>query len=253
MKKINTPIIAIALTVIIAISSCDVLLPILNQVVEEQKNIPLTESEVVLGLKDALKVGTNNSVNIVSKADGFYKNELIKILLPPEAKIITDNKDNAALKAIGITKLIDDVILRLNRSAEDASTKASPIFLSAIKSMSIQDAFSILKGSDNAATTYFKSKTLSQLKTAFKPEIKKSLDKPLVANISTNKAWSTLTTNYNKIANFSSSLKPVNTNLDDYVTSKAIEGLFKKLEEQEKLIRHDPVARVTDILKKVFG
>ena len=251
MKSLNILFLVIAL--VISLSSCDVLLPLLNQAVEEQGEKPLTENEVVLGLKDALKVSTEKSVKIVSKTDGYFKDQTIKIFLPPEAKIITDNKDNATLKAIGITKLIDDVILRINRSAEDASTEASPIFLSAIKSMSIQDAFSILNGADNAATMYFKSKTLSQLTTAFKPKIKESLDKPLVANIPTNKAWKSLTTNYNKIAKFSSSLKPVNTSLDSFVTEKAIEGLFKKLEEQEKLIREDPVARVTDILKRVFG
>jgi hypothetical protein len=238
--------------------ACESLQPALEQAMQEVNNTPsqsnaLTEAEVVAGLKDALKVGTEKAVKIVTKPDGFFKDELIKIALPPEAKVITDNKDHIALKTLGLTSLIDDVVLRMNRSAEDASKQATVIFLNAIQTMSIQDAFNILNGDDNAATNYFRAATLPQLLNAFSPEIKKSLDKPLVAGVSTNKAWYNLTNPYNKVAKFSTDLKEVDTDLSRYVTQKAIDGLFLKLEAEEKLIRKDPLARITDILKKVFA
>ena len=234
-------------------SSCEILQQAANELPDEIKtNIPLSEQEVVSGLKEALRVSTDTSVKIVSKTNGFFKDKAIKILLPPEAKVITDNKDNAALKAIGVSKLIDDVILRINRSAENASSKARPIFIDAIKKMTITDAFKILNGADNAATEYFRKTTYNKLYQAFSPIMKKALDKPLVANISTTKSWNTLVSSYNKVANYTS-WKKVNTDLNDYATKKTIDGLFKKLAEEEKAIRHDPKARVTDILKRVFN
>ena len=237
-------------------TSCDVLNEVANQMEIPGGTTgpaPLTEQEVVSGLKEALRVSTDTAVSVVSKTNGFFNDAMIKILLPPEAKIITDNKDNAVLKSLGITKMIDDVILRMNRSAEEASKKAGPVFLNAIKTMSISDAFGILRGNDTAATHYFRTNTSKQLYNDFKPVIKKYLDMDIVGNISTNEAWNTLTKAYNSAAQFSTSLTPVNTNLDDYVTKKTIDGLFIKLAEEEKQIRKDPLARVTDILKKVFG
>jgi len=251
MKK-TTFFISVILLVTV-LFSCDVLQQAAEQLpVDDYLNKPLTEQEVADGLKEALRVSTDTAVKVVSKSNGFFKDNAIKILLPPDAKVIMDNKDNAALKAIGITKLIDDVILRMNRSAEEASKKATPIFVNAIKSMTITDAFAILKGADNAATEYFKKTTSAQLKTTFKPTVKAALDKPLVANVSTTKSWNTLTTNYNKVAPLIGKDK-VNSDLVDYATQKTIEGLFKKLAEEEKQIRKDPLAQVTDILKRVFG
>ncbi|MBN2667674.1 MAG: DUF4197 domain-containing protein [Bacteroidales bacterium] len=233
---------------------CESLQPIVNEVISEtHPTNQLTESEVINGLKEALNIGTKNAVNLVSKTDGFYKDEDIKILLPPEANVIYDNKDRAAFKAIGISQLIDDLILRLNRSAENASVKASEIFINAIKSMSIQDAFAILNGPDNAATAYFRKTTYLALNQAFSPVVKQVLDQPIVANISSNNAWSNLVNPYNKIAKFSSDLPQVEADLTQYVTQKTIDGLFSKIELEEKAIRKDPLARVTDLLKKVFG
>jgi len=246
MKKIIT-----ILIIAISFNSCDILQDVLNETTATG-NAPLTEQEVINGLKQALEIGTDSVVAKVTATDGFFKDNVIKILLPPEAKVIMDNKDNSALKAIGITKLIDDVILRINRAAEDASKSAKPIFVDAIKKMSITDAFKILNGPDNAATEYFKKTTSKQLFNAFKPKVKSSLDKPLVAGISTNKAWNSLTSGYNKVAQFTSWNK-INTNLDDYVTQKAIDGLFVKLAEKEKNIRKNPAEQVTDLLKRVFG
>jgi len=222
------------------------------QTIEENTDLPLTEQEVIQGLKEALQVGSNNSVNLVSAMNGYYKDPLIKISLPPEAKIIMDNKDNPMLQALGISAQIDNSILMLNRAAENAAKSALPIFTGAIKSMSIQDAFGILNGSDTAATNYFRRKTYQKLKSSFQPQIKNSLDKKLVGSISANSAWGDLTHGYNQVAPLAG-WKKVNTQLDTYVTNKALNGLFLKLQLEEKKIRQDPAARVSDILKRVFG
>ena len=248
MKKILT----IAL-ISLMLGGCDVLTEVANQVEVPGNVTPsLSEQDVVSGLKEVLRVSTDTAVSKVSKKNGFLGDNLIKIMLPPEAKVITDNKDNAILKTLGVSKMIDDVVLRMNRSAEEASKKAAPIFVNAIKGMNFKDAFSILKGTDTAATHYFRMNTFSQLYKEFNPVIKKYLDKDIVGGISTNDAWNTLTSAYNKAAKFSSSLTPVETKLDDYVTKKTINGVFLKLADQEKQIRKDPAARVTDILKKLF-
>ncbi|MBN2173781.1 MAG: DUF4197 domain-containing protein [Bacteroidales bacterium] len=230
--------------------SCDITENVVKVLEENQ---PLTESEVVQGLKEALRVSTDTAVNIVSALNGYYGDQAIKILMPPEAGIIVDNMNNPMLRALGVNKLIDDVVIRMNRAAEDAAKTATPIFVNAIKNMTIQDAFQILNGPDTAATQYFRKKTYLQLKSGFKPKIKSSLNKPLVGNISADKAWSSLTSAYNGVAKYVPEWKQVNTQLDEYVTNKALNGLFAKLGEQEKEIRTDPVARVTEILRKVFG
>lgn len=253
MKKLKY-IITILIT--IGFSSCD----LFNQLAKDINNTtiptgpaPLTETEVISGLKEALTISTDTAVSNLSKTNGFFGDVLLKIILPPEAKIITDNMDNPGLKSIGITNMINNVILRMNRSAEEASAKAAPIFINAIKNMSFSDAFGILRGSDTAATHFFRVNTYNALYQEFKPTVSKYLDMDLVGGISTNEAWNTLTTAYNKVALFSSSLTPVNTALDDYVTQKTIQGVFIKVAEQEKNIRKDPIAQVTAILKRVFG
>lgn len=231
------------------ISSCDV---VNNAVKVISDEAPLSEQEVVNGLREALRVSTDTAVNIVSALNGYYGDQLIKIYLPPEAQIIMQHKDNPLLKAAGVSKLIDDAILGMNRAAENAAKSAAPIFLNAIKSMSINDAFSILNGADTSATHYFRQKTYGQLKSSFKPKISNSLNKPLVGNISPNKAWTSLTSAYNDVATITGWNK-VNTQLDDYVTNKALDGLFFKVKQQEIKIRKDPKAQVTDILRRVFG
>lgn len=235
------------------ISSCDNA----DDIADIILNPPLTEAEVVAGLKSALTVGTDTAVSIVSKVNGYYLDELIKIYLPPEANIIVENANHPLLAAIGMPGLIDDIILKMNRAAEDAATEAIPIFVNAITAMTIQDAFNILNGSDTAATHYLREKTYLQLKNAFQPKIAGSLDKPLVGGISASETWESLTGLYNQIANSFAGqlagLTPVNTQLDEHVTVKALNGLFIKVGEEEKDIRTDPLARVNDILKKVFG
>ena len=209
--------------------------------------------ENAAGLKDALSVGIGNSVSALSQQNGYFSNPLLKILLPKEAQPILDN-----LQMIpGGQGMIDEVVLRLNRAAEDAAKEAGPIFLNSIKSMSISDATGILFGGNDAATQYLKKSTLTQLTSAFAPKINTSLDKKLVGNISTNQSWSTLTSAYNSVANSiigkTANLTPVNTNLGEYVTQKALDGLFTGLAGEEQKIRQNPAARTNDLLKKVFG
>ncbi|MBN3036364.1 MAG: DUF4197 domain-containing protein [Bacteroidales bacterium] len=212
----------------------------------------LTETEVVHGLKDALRVGTDTAVKQVSAVDGFYGDNLIRILLPPEADVITEHLNDPLVVAAGVDTLFEKVILLMNRAAEDAAVKAGPIFLNAVTTITFGDAFDILNGSDTAATHYLREKTWTDLKNAFQPDIEASLDKPLVGGVSTNEAWSSLTGAYNIIAMLTG-WQQVNTDLDDHVTRKALNGLFLKISQEETAIRTDPLARVTEILRRVFG
>jgi len=174
-------------------------------------------------------------------------------LLPDEAKMIVDNIS----KIPGGDQLIQDVILRINRAAEDAAKDAAPIFVNSITQMTIKDAFNILNGADNAATSYLKSTTYSELYALYKPKMQKSTEKEVIGNISTKESWDALTGKWNKLANSMAgklaNLKPVNTDLDDYLTNKALTGMFLKVEGEELKIRKDVSARVTPVLRRVFG
>jgi hypothetical protein len=217
------------------------------------QNLPLTNAEIVGGLKDALLVGTDSAVSRLSVVDGYLKDQAVKILLPPEAKEITDHIS----KLPGGQKLVDDVILRINRAAEDAAKGAKPIFVNSVREMTFSDALNILKGPDNAATTYFKTKTSQQLGELYRSKIRESLNKNLIAGISTQQSWNELTTNWNKIAGSSigkiGGLKTVDVKLEDYLLQKALDGMFLKIEDREKDIRNNVNARVTGLLKRVFG
>lgn len=213
----------------------------------------LTEQEVVQGLKSALTVGTDTAVFQLNRVDGYFGDQMVKILLPTEAAIIIDNISMIP----GGTELVNDLIVRINRAAEDAAGSAAPVFVNAITSMTIADAFGILNGADTAATHYLRDKTYLGLYSAFQPIIGESLSKPIVAGISANGAWVNLTTPFNELANSALGqilgLTPVNISLDDHVTKKALNGLFLKIAIEEKAIRTDPLARVNDILTKVFS
>ncbi len=221
------------------------------------ENLGLTDAEIVAGLKQALTIGTDSSVNIVSKVDGYYKDELIKILLPPEADVIVDNLNHPLLQGLGLDQLIENVILKINRAAEDAATEAAPIFWDAITNMTIADGYNILHGEDTAATHFLRENTFGSLKDLFAPKMQNSLEKDIVAGVSAQETWNTITENYNTIANSIvgqlAGLQPVNTNLGEWVTTKALDGLFVKIADAEKAIRTDPLARVTDLLRRVFG
>ena len=230
---------------------CAELAQIAQQTLEEGK--PLTQSEIVAGLKEALVVGTNKSADILGATDGYYKDELVKILLPPEADIIVDNIG----KIPGGNDLLEQVLLQINRAAEDAVSEAKHIFVNSIKSMTISDAVGILKGNENAATQYLHQSTYTDLFNLYRPKIQASLDKKLVGNVSPGKSWDELTGQWNKVASYMvgkiAGFKPVEIELDEYLTNKALDGLFLKIEEEEKLIRKDPMARVSNLLKRVFG
>jgi uncharacterized protein DUF4197 len=202
------------------------------------KSSGLTNDEVVNGLKEALQVGTNKGTEKLSAIDGFFKDAVIKILMPPEAE-----KAEKKLRSIGMGKQVDDAILSMNRAAEDAAKSAAPIFINAIKQMSIQDAFGILRGGDYAATNYLKDKTTTSLTEAFRPVIESSLKK-----VNATKYWNTVFTTYNKFTT-----EKVNPDLSAYVTEKAMAGIFYQVGQEEQKIRKDPVARTTDLLKKVFA
>jgi hypothetical protein len=231
--------------------SCAELMQIAQQTMDEDR--PLTQTEVIAGLKEALIVGAEKSVDILGKTDGYYKDELVKILLPPEADVIVKNIGRIP----GGQQLLEDVLLSINRAAEDAVSEAKPLFVNSIRSMTITDAVGILKGENNAATQYLHRTTYDGLVDLYRPKIQTSLDKKLVGNVSTAQSWNTLTSKWNEAANSLvgqiAGLKPVDTQLDEFLTEKALDGLFLKIENEEKRIREDPVARVTNLLKRVFG
>jgi len=199
----------------------------------------LSQEEVGSGLKEALTRGVEKGVDQLSKPDGFFKDLSIKILLPEEA-----SKVESKLRSIGQGKQVDETIESLNRAAEDATSAAKEIFVEAIKGMSINDAMSILRGEDNAATKFLDKSTRANLTSKFEPIVQASLDK-----VGATKNWNTIFTNYNKLP----FVQKVNPDLVEYVTGKAIDGLFIQISKEELKIRQDPAARVSDLLKKVFG
>jgi len=216
-------------------------------------NAPLTETEVVDGLKEALITGSNNASSILSAVDGYYGDELVKILLPGEASVIIDNLS----KLPGGDKLVEDVILSINRAAEDAAKEVAPILINSIKSMTIMDAFDIRRGADDAATRYLVSTTRNDLYELYKPKIRQSSEKEILGGISAKDSWDTLTDKWNLFANSVAgrlaNVRPVNIDLDDYLTNKALDGIFLKVQEEEKNIRQNVTARVTPLLQRVFG
>jgi len=234
------------LLIFLVTSSCDTL----NTAVQNASNgtiynpsaggVPST-LEMISGLKQALEQGTSKSTSQLSAVNGFFGNAAVKLLLPPEAQ-----KAESTLRKLGFNKLCDDAILSLNRAAEDAAGKAAPIFVSAIKQMTIQDVTDILLGgSKDAATNYFKRVTTSQLTDQFKPVIHTSL-----SNVGATKYYGQLATQYNKIPLV---FNKINPNLDDYVTQKAIDGLFYRIAQEELNIRTNLSSRTTPLLQKVFG
>lgn len=215
---------------------CDTAKNILNSVGTGNGN--LSNADVVQGLKEALRVGTDSSTYHLGLLNGFFKDDMIKILMPPEAQ-----KVEKTLRDVGLGSVVDKAVLSMNRSAEDASKYVGNIFINAIKQMTFQDAFGILRGGDRAATDYLKRTTTAQLTAAFKPIVSKSLQ-----FTDATKYWKDVFSTYNRFSN-----TPANTDLTSYVTQKTLDGLFYHISLEEQAIRKDPAARVTDILKKVFA
>jgi len=198
-----------------------------------------TQAETATALKEALTKGIGQAAIDLSQLDGYFGNPKIRIPFPPEAEKIGNT-----LRDIGLGKLVDDVELSINRAAEDAAAKAKPIFVDAIRAMTIQDAMGILFGGEHAATDYLQEKTTASLTAAFKPVIQTSLDK-----VNATKFWEDAITAYNKIP----LVKKQNPDLVDYVNTQALKGLFYQVGVEEAKIRANPVERTTALLKKVFG
>ena len=234
MKKIYILFVVFA----VLFSSCEKVDEILNN------ETTLTDAEIAQALKEALSVGTDTAVSIVSVVDGYFGDQLIKVDLPPDA-----DKMVAVASILGSEQQIEELILMINRSAEDAAPEAIDIFVSAITSMTIVDAINILHGSDSAATHFLRENTYANLYTTFKPQIETSLNKELVLGASANSTWLAATSTYNTIY----ASDPVDTDLSTHVTHKALAGLFVKIADEEKQIRENPLDRVSDLLKKVFG
>jgi hypothetical protein len=202
-------------------------------------NNPLSQDEIIEGLREALTVGSNNASKAAAAVDGYYKNPKLYIPFPSEAK-----KMEQMLRSFGQEKLVNDFLLSLNRAAEDAAKEAAPIFVNAVKGMSIADGLSILNGKDDAATQYLKQNTQALLLDKFKPIVENSLHK-----VSATKYWEQLVLAYNKIP----MVERMNPSLSEYATQKAIDGIFIVVAEEELQIRKNPAARVSAILKKVFN
>jgi len=208
-----------------------------------QSSIPkLTNDEVISGLREALSVGIKNSVNLTSITDGFLKNDAIRLPFPPDAIAVREKALNW-----GLNGQVDKFETTLNRAAEEATKEALPIFMDAIKNMSVQDGFAILNGGDGAATKFLKEQTTAKLVTAFAPKVKEATSK-----VKLTEYWNPIINKYNNAMSISGGQK-LNPDLDAYITELAIKGLFQMVEKEENKIRKDPAARVTDILTKVFG
>lgn len=233
------------IVVALGLSSCDVVqeaATILTTDSNSSSSNALTNDEVIRGLKEALSIGINNATGLTSKTDGFLKNTEISIPWPEDALKVKQKAEEW-----GLSGQVEKVVTTLNRAAEEASKEAAPIFLNAIRNMSISDGFSILKGGDGAATKFLKDKTTAELKKAFAPKVNEAIEK-----VELTKYWNPVITRYNQ-STILTGAEQINPDLDDYVLTKAIDGLFKMVEKEENKIRKDPMARVTDILQKVFG
>jgi hypothetical protein len=231
MKKL-----LLALMSVIVLSSCDVL----NKLPQATGIGGITEAEAGQGIKQALSQGLAGAVLQLNKQDGFFKDALYKILLPPDAKKVENT-----LRDLGFNNMVDKAILQINRGAEDAAGYAKPIFADAIRNMTLQDAIGLVRNGDTSATHFFREKTTDKLIAAFLPVIKASLDK-----VEATKYYGDAINKYN---NFPTTFRKINPDLASFVTAKATDALFDLVAKEEKNIRTNIAARTTDILRKVFG
>ena len=250
MKKRLLVIVSVALL----LAGCTELTQILQTVSDlTTSSSALTEGEVISGLKEALTIGARNSSDILSKENGYYGDELVKILLPEQAQVVVNNISRIP----DGEELLENVILSINRAAEDAAKEVAPIFIDAITEMTVTDAWGVLKGGNSAATNYLHNTTYTKLYDLYKPKIQASISKNIVGGVSAASTWNTLTTKWNSVANTMvgrlAGLNAVNIELDEYLTSKALDGMFLKVQDEENKIRTNVSARVTSLLRKVFG
>jgi hypothetical protein len=211
-----------------------------NAAVSKSGTSNVTQSEAGNAIKEALAKGVANGIASLNKTDGFFGSDIYKMLLPPDAVKIGNT-----LRSVGLGSQVDKAILSINRAAEKAVGYAAPIFVDAIKEMSITDALKLIQGGNNSATEYFKGKTTDKLKAAFSPVVKNSLD-----STNATKYYGDIVTSYNKLP---TTFNKVNPDLQDYVTGMAVNALFDQIAKEEANIRANPAARTTDLLKKVFG
>jgi len=212
----------------------------LSKLLNKIAPVVVTEEEAGLGIKEALTQGVTTAVLNLNKKDGFFGSEIYKVLLPPDAK-----KVESTLRKIGLGSQVDKAVLAINRGAEDAVGSAKPIFMDAIREMTVKDALGIVRGNKYAATQYFKQKTSEKLVAAFTPSVKASLDKTYAT-----KYYGDVVTTYNALP---TTFEKANPDLTNYVVGKAVDALFDQVAQQEAEIRANPLARTTEILKKVFG
>jgi len=267
MKIIKYLILIISITTVI---SCELF---------ENLEDGLSKEEVIEGLKKALELGTDTATNVLSIVDGYYKDPLVKVPLPPEAENIRNlitNNDLADL--LDLENEFENVVQSINRAAEDAAKEAAPIFKSAITDLTISQGWDILNGivpdtkksisneefDSTAATEYMKIKTYNPLAELYQPKIKTALSKDLGLGFSADEAWTTLVGTYNSVINNVATQivlalagvdlpGEINENIEEFTTQKALDGLFYKVGREEKKIRRDPYAWAVDIIQKVFG
>jgi hypothetical protein len=234
MKNLNTFCLSIIFVLLIGCTATD-----LNRVLQGASNAVLSNDDVANGLKEALVKGISVGSESASKEDGFFRNELIRIALPEEFR-----KVEGTMRKLGLGGEVDKVLLAINRGAENAAKEAKPIFVNAIKQLTIQDAFSILKGEEDAATQFLRRTTSDQLTTLFQPRIQESLNQ-----VGATRYYTDLVKAYNAIP----STKKLNPDLNAYVTERALDGLFKLIAAEEKSIRENPLERTTVLMKRVFA
>ncbi|TSE09116.1 MULTISPECIES: DUF4197 domain-containing protein [Aquimarina] len=230
---------SIALLCIFILSSCAELQQVVNSLPQTTGGFGISNIDIANGLREALDNGIDKQVAKLTLKDGFYRNQLVKILLPQELR-----KVDKTLRDVGLSKLADEGLKVLNRAAEDAVKEATPIFVNAVKQITFTDAKQILLGNDNAATSYLKNRTRSQLYQKFNPVINKSFSK-----VGADKIWSSIIQKYNAIPLTNN----VNPDLTDYVTNEALKGVYTMIAVEEKDIRTKLSSRTTDLLKKVFA
>lgn len=242
MKKFIIP--AFVSGLFIALTACDVLESAAGAITEPTTTTKpsLTNSEVISGLKEALTVGIQNSVSLTSVVDGFMNNAEIRLPFPPDAIKVREKAID-----LGLTSQVEKFELTLNRAAEESTKEALPIFKDAILGMSVSDGFSILNGGQGAATKFLKDNTQTKLMEAFSPKVANA-----IATVKLTEYWNPIITKYNQAMTLTGGQK-LNPDLNKYVTERATEGLFHMVEKEENKIRLDPVARVSDLLSKVFG
>lgn len=260
MKKIVALLAGIALS--FSFQQCNV-----NTLTALMGDKPLTEPEVIDGLKRALSIGSEKTADLLSKPGGYLNDAAIKILLPPEGtKVINDLQKapgGPQIYSKTIEPIVNDLIKALNSSAEEAAKEALPVFKDAVTGMSVTDAFSILKGQYKdagsvSATRYFEDNTTPKLTALYKPKINDALNKPLVSKQSANSIWNNFVKSYNQVvaspANLLLKLQKIQEpDLPAYVTKRALDGMFNKIAVEEQRIRQNPTLYTDQIIQRVFG